>query len=182
MRHTRVFVILMILPVVLSLAGCSGKPTEMIQATEQARQDAASAHAEQFATDYWSQGEKAWQDASALVEAQKWGEAQTALLKAKSSYVKARDMARQNGEIQIAGIKADQARVTKKLEELKSDSGVSKLSAARKKEFDAAVKQYEDELAKAGDLLKNAQFTEAGTQFKRTERAIWETQQDYLKK
>ncbi len=182
MRYTRVFVILTGLLLILSLAGCSGRPTEIIQATEQARQDAVNAHADQFATDYWSQGEKSWQDASALLEAQKWGEAQTALLKAKSNYIKARDMARQNGQIVIDGIKTDQTRVTKKLAELKSDPGVSKLSATRRKEFDAAVKQYEDELAKAGDQLKNANFTEAGTQFKRTERAIWETQQDYLKK
>ncbi len=182
MRHTHVFVILMVLPLVICLAACSGRPTAIIQATEQARQDAANAHAEQFAVEYWSQGEKAYQDASALLEAQKWGEAQTALLKARSNYAKARDMAKQNGQIVIDGIKTDQVRVTKKLEELKSDPGVSKLSAARRKEFDAAVKQFGDDLAKAGDQLKNAQFTEAQTQFKRTERSIWETQQDFLKK
>jgi hypothetical protein len=155
------------------MSACSSRPTQIIQLTEQARQQAMNEHADQFAVDYWTAGEKAWQ---------KWAEAENLLLKAKSSYIKARDMATDQRAAAITQITQAQQTATLRLKALKEDRAVSKLSAARKKEFDAAVKQFEDNIAKAAEQFKNAQYSDSNNLFQRTTREIWEAQQEYLKK
>jgi hypothetical protein len=182
MRYTRVISLCVVLSLSLYVSACSGRPTQIIQLTEQARQEAVNEHADQFAVDYWTAGEKAWGEASSKLDAQKWGEAETLLLKAKSSYIHARDMAKDQRAAAITQITQAQQTATLRLKALKEDRAVSKLSAARKKEFDAAVKQFEDNIAKAAEQFKNAQYTDSNSLFQRTTREIWEAQQEYLKK
>jgi hypothetical protein len=182
MRYTRVLSLLVVLSLSLYMSACSSRPTQIIQLTEQARQGAVDEHADQFAVDYWTAAEKAWQEASSKLDSQKWAEAETLLLKAKSSYIKARDMAKDQRAAAITQITQAQQTATLRLKALREDPAVSKLSAARKKEFDAAVKQFEDNIAKAAEQLKNAMYSDSNNLFQRTTREIWEAQQEYLKK
>lgn len=182
MSYTRVYIILLVLPLVLCVAACSGKPVQMIQLTEQARQEATAVNADQFATEYWSAAEKAWQEASSSLDAQKWAVAETQLLKAKSNYIKARDMAKDMRAQAVEQIKSSQYRAANRLKTLKEDPAVSKLSPARKKELDVKVKQFDDDLAKAASQLQNGQYNDAKNLVLSADRAIWEAQQEFLKK
>jgi uncharacterized phage infection (PIP) family protein YhgE len=182
MKYAHLFLLLMVLSVAFYMSGCATRPTEMIQLTEQVRQEAANEHADQFAMEDWSAAEKAWQDASTKLDAKSYSDAYNLLLKAKTKYIQARDIAKSRRTVAIAQINQAQQTAALRLKALKEDPGVAKLSAARRKELDAAVKQFEDSIAKVGTQLQNAQYTDALNLAQRTTRDIWEAQQQYLKK
>ncbi len=183
MKLSHVFHFTTFLVLVVGMSACAGRPTEMIQQTEQVRNEAAGEHADQFAAEQWGQGEKAWQDASGKLAAQSYGDATTLLLKAKTYYVKARDIAKSRRADAIKRITELQQTATVRCKaDLKDDPAIKKLSAARKKEFDDEVKQIDENIARITTLLQNAQYSEADNLAGRTVRRIWEVQQEFLKK
>lgn len=182
MKHAYLFLLLMVLCVAFYMSGCATRPTEMIQLTEQARMEANNEHADQFAMEDWSAAEKAWQDASAKLDAKSYTDAYNLLLKAKTKYIQAREIAKSRRTAAITQITQMQQTASLRLKALKEDPGVAKLSPARRKELDAAVKEFEDSIAKVGTELQNAQYTDALNLAQRTTRDIWEAQQQYFKK
>jgi hypothetical protein len=182
MKFAHAFRFLIVLSLAFYVYGCSGRPTDMIQRTEQARTEAMSEYAEQFAPDDWSAAEKAWQDASAKLDANSNSEAYTLLLKAKTRYEKAQSLAKNKREAAVKVITNDQGTAVIRLKALTDHPDVKKLSAARKKEFDNIVKQLGDNIAQVSTLMQNGQYNEASLLIGRTQRAIWENQQEFFKK
>lgn len=182
MKSAHAFRFLMAFLLVAYTYGCSTRPTEMIQKAEQARAQAMTEYAEQFAPDDWSAAEKAWRDASVKLEANSNSEAYTLLLKAKTLYDKARSLAQNRREAAVRAITNNQGTATIRLKELTDNPGVKNLSAARKKEFDDVVKQLSDNIAQASTQMKNGQYREAELLIGRTLREIWERQQEFFKK
>jgi hypothetical protein len=183
MKYSRIFCLLTVLTLAFYIYGCSMRPTESIQRTEQTKKEAAAEHAEQFALDFWNAGEKAWQEASAMLDAQKYREADQLLLKAKTNYTKARDLAKSKREEAIRIIKSMQVTASLRLKsDLMENPAASKLSPARKKELDAEIKRIQDNIAKVDTLLQNAQYSEADTLARKSARDVYEIQQEYLKK
>jgi membrane-bound lytic murein transglycosylase len=169
--------------VIFLLAGCSSQPSQMFLLAQQAKAEAANEHAEQFATEQWIAAEKAWQEASVKLEAKSYGEADKLLLRAKTNYVKARDAAKSKREDLLKTINSYQITMEKRLKtDLLESPASAQLPAARKKEFDAAVKEIQDSKAKIANHIQNGQLVEAQLLTERTLRAIWEVQQEYLKK
>lgn len=183
MKQSHIFLFVMVLSLALGVSACAGRPTEMIQQTEQVRTEAAGEHADQFAVEQWGQAEKAWQEASSKLDAKSYGDATTLLLKAKTYYVKARDIAKSRRADAINRITKSQETANIRCKaQLKDDPAIKKLSGARKKEFDDEVKQIDDNIARVTALLQNAQYSEAQNLIDRTQRRIWEVQQEFLKK
>ena len=175
--------LMIVLSLALFMTACSGKPTEMIDLTEKARQAATDEHADQFATEEWSAAERDWQEASAQLDAGKWGDAYKLLLMAKGHYNKARDLAKGEREEMIKKINdAQQGAKIRCQQQLKDDPAVKRLTGSRKKEFDDQVKQIDDNIAMIDEQLKNAQYAEAKALADKTFRQVWEVQQKYLKK
>jgi hypothetical protein len=174
--------ILTVLSAAIFMAACAGRPTEMIQKTEQAKAEAKAEYADQFAPDDWGAAEKAWQEASAKLDANSNGEAYTLLLKAKTRYEKAHSLAKNKREAAVKEITANQGTATIRLKALTDHPDVNKLSAARKKEFDDIVSQIGDKIAQVNTLLQNGQYNEASLLVGRTQREIWEKQQEFFKK
>jgi len=154
----------------------------MIQKAEQARTEAAAEYAEQFAPDDWIAAEKAWQDAAAMLDAKRNSEAYTLLLKAKTRYEKAESLAQNKREATVREITNNQETATIRLKELTDHPDVKKLSAARRKDFDNAVKQLGDNIAQVTVQMQNGQYNEARLLIGRTLREIWENQQEFFKK
>ena len=182
MKFAHAFRFLMVLSLAFCMFGCSGRPTDMIQRTEQARTEAMSEYAEQFAPDDWSAAEKAWQDASAKLDANSNSEAYTLLLKAKTRYEKARSLAQNKREAMVKAITDQQGTAKIRLKELTDHPDVKNLSAARKKELDDVVKRLGDNIAQVSTLMQNGQYNEADLLIGRTQREIWENQQEFFKK
>lgn len=183
MKVSQAFRILVIVLLVFYLYGCSTMPTAMIERTKQSREDAVAEHADQFALDLWSAGEKAWQDANVKIDAKSYGEAEKLLLRAKTNFDKAHSLAKGRRENAIKEITDLQGTVNIRLKtDLTENPAVKNLSTARKKQFDAAVSQIQENIAKVAAQLQNAQYADAKLTVGKTLRDIYEVQQEYLKK
>ena len=183
MKYSNIFLLSMVISLVFLFSACSGVPTDSIKRTEQAKAEAIKEHADLFAQETWSAAERAMQEANVKLDAKSYGEAENLLLRAKTNYVKARDIAKDKREAAIKRIIGLQGTINIRLKsDLKDNPGVSKLSPARKKDFDADVKQIEDNVAKVTTQLKDEQYDEAEYLAKKTLRDVFEKQQEYLKK
>jgi len=182
MKFVRAFRFLMLLSLVFYLWGCSTRPTEAIQRTEAAKAEAMAEYAEQFAPDDWIAAEKAWQDASAKLDANSNSEAYTLLLKAQKLYEKAHSLAKNRREAAVKTITDNQGTARIRLKALTDDPNVKNLSAARKKEFDDVVKRLGDNIAQVSALMQNGRYNDANQLVGMTQREIWESQQEFFKK
>ena len=183
MKHSRVFSLVMMITLALFFSACSGRPTDSIQRTEKARAEAVAEHADLFAVDYWSAAEKAMQEANTKLDAKSYGEAGNLLLRARTNYTKAKDLAQSKRENLIKTITGTQVTIGKRLKTDLVDSPVAaKLPPARKKEFDTRVKQIEDGVDQVTEHLNNGKYTEAELLAGKTLREVFEVQQEFLKK
>ncbi len=173
----------MMMSLVLVFSACSGRPTDSIQHTEQAKAAAAAERADLFAPDYWSTAEKTMQEANAKLDEKSWGEAANLLLKARTNYNKAKDLAQSKREELIKRVNGMLTYIEKRTKlDLIDSPAVAKLPAARKKELDAKIQEIKDSSALVGEHLKNGKYTEAELLASRTQREVYEVQQEFLKK
>jgi alkanesulfonate monooxygenase SsuD/methylene tetrahydromethanopterin reductase-like flavin-dependent oxidoreductase (luciferase family) len=183
MKHSRLFFFVMTTILALFFSACSGRPTDSIQRTEQAKAEAAAEHADLFAPDYWSAAEKAMLEANAKLDAKSYGEAGNLLLRARTNYNKARELAKSKREQLIKNVNGMLVTIGMRLKtDLVDDPAAGRLPAARKKELDDRVKQIENGAATVSDHLKNGRYTEAEILAGRTMREIFVVQQEFLKK
>lgn len=161
--------------------GCASKPQDMIDKTEHAMQDAKAAHADFFAPDDWKAAEQASGQAQTLLEQKKWGEANTALLKALNRYGKARELAQGKKEAFVKEVQGYQTVTEKRLKELKDKIAAgAKLSAASKKTLDEECKTVEENNAKVTTQIGQGQFSDAKLLAQQTMRKVWEVQEEYF--
>ncbi len=180
MKFSRLIYIFLGLSIAFFLFACSGKPVEYIQKTENAMQQAKAEHAEEFAPEDWKTGEDDWRTAQSQLDKEKWGDATTSLLKAKSHFEKARDIAKGKRaaaiqEIQNTKITAEQ-RCKAFKDALQANS--KKLPAAKRQEFEDACKVAEEKIAKVGTQLENGQYNDAKYLAQSTLREVWEAQKE----
>jgi hypothetical protein len=168
MKYSHVLLKFVALSIALFLIGCSSGPSQMFLLAQKARTEAAAENADQFASDLWISAEKYWQEGNAKLEAKKYGEADKIFLRAKTDFVKARDSARSKREELVKGINASLKYV--------------EIHLKSKKEFDAKLKEIEDNRSKVAVHVKNGQFNEADQLARITMRTVYEVQQEYLKK
>ena len=144
MKHLHVLAIVTI-TLALFFSACSGRPTDSIQRTEQERKAALAERADLFAPDYWNTAEKTMQEANTKLDAKDYGEAGNLLLRAKTSYTKAKELAQSKRENLIKTVNGISVTIGIRLkQDLLDNPLAAKLPPARKKEFDAKVKQVED--------------------------------------
>lgn len=183
MRKFRLLSFPILIILVLLLSACSGVPTDSIKRTDQAKAEAIAERADLFAQDYWTAAEDALRDANAKIDAKSYGEAGTLLLKAKTNYNKARDLAKSKREDLIKRVNGVQTTTNLQMKSrLTENPEAAKLTPARKKEFDAEVKQIENSILKVSEQLKNGQYAEADYLAQTTLRKVFEIQQEFLKK
>jgi hypothetical protein len=183
MKHSYVVSLALMISLVMLLSACSGPPTESIQRAEQAKAEAAALRADQFAPDSWAAAEKAMQEANVKISEKAYGDAANILLKARSNYIKARDVAKDKRTELAKKITGYQTYINIHLKtDLKENPAAAKLAPARKKELDAEIAKIEESNAKIGEQLKNGQLADADYLGQTTQRRIYEIQQEFLKK
>jgi hypothetical protein len=179
MKYSRL--LLLLIPVlVIGMYGCSGKPTEQIEKTEKAQAAAKAEYADQFAQDDWRAAEQAFGEAQGYIAKEKWGDATRVLLKAKTRYEKARDLAHNKKDAKIQEISGKQTTLEKRAKTLKDalDAGGAKITAAKKQLAEEVYKGVEEKLAKISTQLKNGQFQDADYLAGSTLREVWEATQE----
>jgi len=183
MKCSRLFFLFLVLSLAFLIFACAGKPVEQIQKTEKAMEQAKAEHAEEFAPEDWKAGEDAWRSASAQLDAQKYGDAATTLLKAQTRFTKARDIAKGKREEAIKEIKNTQKTAEMRCKALHDDLDKSgkKLTAAKRKEFEDACKAADEKIAKVNTQLQNGQYNDAKYLAGSTLREVWEAQKELEK-
>jgi hypothetical protein len=185
MKHSHRLFLFFIVSLAVIVYGCSARPTEQIARTEKAMQQAQAEHADEFAPDDWRAAEQAWKDAQAKLDQQKYGDANLLLLRAKTRYEKARDLAKGKRADAIKEITNLQTTIDLRCKGLKSDLDTKgkKLTAKQKKDLKDTCKEVEEKLAKIATQLNQAQYHDAKFLAQTTLRQIWEGEkqlQDYL--
>jgi len=180
MKFSRLIYLLLILSLAFVVVACSGRPVEYIERAEKAMQQAKEEHAEEFAPEDWKAGDDAWRSAQSFLEKEKWGEASTALLRAKSRFEKARDIAQGKRAAAIQEIEGTKKTAEMRLKALKDalTAGGSKLAAAKRTEFEEACKAAEEKVAKVALQLQNGQYNDAKFLAGSTLREVWEAQKE----
>jgi len=180
MKCSRFIFLLILLTLSLVFFACASKPVEQIQLTEKAMQQAKEEHAEEFAPEDWKAGDTAWRDAQGKIEKEKWGEATTSLLRAKTRFEKARDVAKGKRAAAIQEIENTKTTAEKRCKALKDalEASGKKLPAAKRKEFEEACKTAEEKIAKVATQLQNGQYSDAKFLAGSTLREVWETQKE----
>ena len=160
------------------LFGCSGKPLDQIDMTEKARQAAVDEAALEFAPQDWQEAETDWATARRYIEQEKWGEATTALMKAKAHYAKARDIAAGLREQTIKEINGTQETARQRCDTLKKalDANAKKIPAAKLKDLQEACKTAEENIAKVATQMSDKKYQDAKYLSGTTLRAVWESQ------
>jgi len=180
MNCSRLISLLFLLSLALCLAACSVRPTEQIERAEKAKKQATDEHADFFAPDDWKAAETSYNDAQKKLDQGSYGDAQTLLLRAKTRYEKARDLAKGKREDAVREIKGIQGTADARCKALKEgiDKNSKKLSAKRKGELEAACKELEEKIAKSKTSLANEKFDDAKYQAQTALREVWEAQKD----
>jgi len=180
MKYSRPTNCLLLLFLALFVLGCSGRPVEQIEKTERAMQQAKTEHAEEFATTEWKDGEKAWQDAQGFLDKEKWGDANIALLKAKTRFEKARDIAKGKRQDAIKEIQNLQKTIELRCQTLKAnlEKNAAKLAKKRRDELEASCKEIEDKAATVKTKLEREEYYDSKFLAQQTLRQVWETEKD----
>ena len=180
MKCSRLIYLLIAVTLAFVVFACSGKPVEQIQMTEKVMQQAKDEHAEDFAPEDWKAADTAWRDAQDRISKEKWGEATTLLLKAKTRFEKARDLAKGKRALAIKEIENNKSVAETRCKALKDSltANGKKLPAAKRKELEEACKTAEEKIAKVGTQLQNGQYNDAKYLAGSTLREVWEAQKE----
>jgi len=185
MKNSYRFFVLFVLSLALIAYGCSARPTEQIAKAEKAMQQAQAEHADLFSPEDWIAAEKAWKDAQVKLDQRKYGDATLLLLKAKTRYEKARDIAKGKRAIAIKEITDLQNTIDLRCKGLKSgiDTKGRKLTAKQKQSLGETCKSVEEKLVKIKTQLDQAQYQDAKFLAQTTLHEVYEGEkelEDYL--
>ena len=162
MKNSYRFALLFFVFVTLIAYGCSARPTEQIAQTEKAMLQAQAEHADMFSPEDWIAAEKAWKDAQSKLDQQKYGDATLLLLKAKTRYEKARDLAKGKRANAIKEINDLQKTIDLRCKGLKTSmDSKGKLTAKQRQSLEEVCKSVEEKLVKIKAQLDQAQYPEA---------------------
>ncbi len=172
---------LLALGLVLLLCFCAcGQPTEQIQQAQKAMDQAKEQHAEEFAAKEWNDAMQAWNQAQAALAKNSYSESSTALLRAKSRFEKARDIAKGRREDLLKQVTNLQKTIDLRYTAMKNNVQSAKLSAAKKKEFEESCKEIDQAIEKLKSQLGSGDLTPAKFTGDTTLRNIYECEKAAL--
>jgi hypothetical protein len=132
--------------------GCSSRPEQELGAAQKAMEEADRQHASELAATEYQSAKQTWDDAQAALSSARYDEARPLLLKAKSRFAKAGELAKAKRDRVLAEIQSLQSTVNVRYESLKGLIQSSKSSIPSK-----AGKSLEDlclEIEQGVDKIK----------------------------
>jgi DNA repair exonuclease SbcCD ATPase subunit len=147
-----------------------------MQLAQKAMDQAKEQRAEEFAPADWKTALQAWEDAHTLMSKQKYGEAGPLLLRAKSRFEKARDIARAKREDLRREIEGMQKTLDTRYASLKAGVESSKMSAAARKSLNETCKDIGQEIEKAKTQFDQGDYTQARSMVMTVMRRVYEAE------
>ncbi len=180
MKHPFLFTVAL-LAIALIFPGCSSPPTEQVQAAQKAMQQAKEQHADEFAAADWKNAQQAWNDAQSLISKQKYADAGTLLMRAKSRFDKARDIARAKREELRRDIEGKRKTIDARYDSLKSTLAAGKISPAAKKKINESCQDIDKNIDKLKLLFEQEDYTQALNTAMVTMRQVYEAEKEVEK-
>jgi hypothetical protein len=179
----RTHLVLIPLFVVLSLisVGCTSKPDEQLQLAQKAMEQAKEQHAEEFAQTDWKTAQQAWEDAQSLIAKQQYAEAGSLLLRARSRFEKARDIAKSKREDLRREIENNRKTIDARYGSLKSAISAAKLPSGAKRSLDESCGDIDKEIEKLKAEFDQGEFTQAKYTTQTTLRRVYEAEKEFEK-
>jgi len=166
----------------LAFSGCTSRPEEQLAAAQKAMDQANEQRAAEFAPAEWRNAQDAWQKAQGLLASQSYGEAQTLLVRARSRFERARDIAKsKRGDIrkEIQGMEGTIDLRYKSLKE-NIDRGSAKLTSARKQGLTKSCTAIDKNIEKMKSDLEQGNYSQARETAQATLRQVYETEKELL--
>ena len=176
MQHTHLVLITSLLPLSLILASCSSEPVEQLQLAQKAMEQAKVERAEEFAPTDWKTAQQAWQDAHSLMSKQKYSEAGPLLLRAKSRFEKARDIARAKREDLRREIDGMQKTLDTRYASLKAGIESSKISSSARKSLNETCRGIDQEIEKTKAQFDQGEYSQARSMVLTVMRRVYEAE------
>ena len=181
MKYSYLVLISLSVPLFVAFAGCSSKPTEQLELAQKAMDQAKEQHAEEFAQADWKNAHQAWEDAQSLIAQQKYAESGSLLLRAKSRFEKARDIAKSKREDLRREIDGLQKTIDTRYGSLKSGLSAAKLSPAVKKSLDESCGSIDKAIQKLRTEVEQGEYTQAKYTAQTTMRQVYEAEKEIEK-
>ncbi len=172
--------LLTVLLLVASGSACSSRPDEQMKLAEKAMEQAKEQRAEEFAQSDWANAQRVWEQAQSQLKNERYGEAGTLLLRAKSRFEKARDIAKAKRDAVLKEAQELQKAVDLRYKALKTDveGNVAKLSPARKKSLEDSFKDIDKGIEKVQADIKAGEYSRARTTGQTAIRRVFEAEKE----
>ncbi|HYK88373.1 MAG TPA: DUF4398 domain-containing protein [Acidobacteriota bacterium] len=154
-----------------------GKPTEQIALAQKAMDQAKEQRAEEFAAKEWNDAMQAWNQAQAALAKDSYSESSAALLKAKTRFEKARDLAKGRREELLKEVTGLQKTIDIRYTAVKSSLETAKLSAKQKKDIEESCNDIDQSIEKLKAQIKSGDLAPAKFTGGTTLRAVYDIQQ-----
>jgi len=166
-----VAVVLLVL-VFIALTGCSSKPVDELKMAGIAMEQARSKEAPEYAPYDWERARMNWEEANALIQMGRYGEARNMLTQAIGNFNTARDNANRRLESLKIEIAALQASVKKGLDTLEQAAESAKEKPSVKKKIDGALPLLREKVAVMNYALEEKEYLRARLAANETLRSI----------
>jgi hypothetical protein len=145
----KIFMITAILAVAtsLSLVGCGSKPTNELKMARIAMDQARDAEAPEYEPNGWDRARMQWEEANALIQMGRNGEAKSVLIEAVGSYNTARDKAKRRVESLKIEISVLQENTEMELKNLEKAGESPKTKPSVRTRIDQALPQIDEKIA-----------------------------------
>ena len=139
-------------------------------------QQAQAEHADFFVPEDWRAAEQVWKDAQAKLDQRKYGDANLLLLKTKTRFEKAGDLAKVKRADAVREIGGLQGTIELRCKGLKSsiDRNGRRLATKQKRGLEETCKSVEEKLVKIKTLLGQGQYQDAKSLAQTTLREVYE--------
>src|SRR5437867_2584104 len=162
------------------LGACSSKPDEQMSLAQKAMEQAKEQHAAEFASSEWKSAEQAWDQAKQLYAKERYGEAGSALLTAKSRFEKARTVAKSKRDAVLRDVENMRKTIDLRYQSLKSNlsAAAPRLPSDRKKSLEEAGKEIDKSIDKLKGDLEQGDYTAARTTAQVTMRQVYDAEKE----
>ncbi len=156
--------------------GCASYPEEQLKLAQAAMDETLKYQPEVFAATDWRDAKKTWDDAQALLSQQKYGQAASLLVTAKSRLAKAGQIASKNREVVLREVTNAQQDITTRHASLKSQLASLRLSSPVRKSLEECCLQVEQQIAQLNSEVEQGQIDKAQATAKETLKLVYEGQ------
>jgi predicted S18 family serine protease len=156
--------------------GCASYPEEQLKQAQAAMDEALKYKPEVFAASDWQDAKKIWDEAQSLLSQQKYAQASSLLVTAKSRLAKVAQIASRNHETVLSEVTKTQMEISKRHASLKSDLAAARLSPSVRKSLEECCLQLEQKIGQLNTEVETGDLLKAQATAKETLKFVYEGQ------